>query len=151
MVEPIVAAQGKPAVASESVAASELVATVATNPDPSISDLAQHSNSASPCVCNLPPGQAESSSQTKKKHKKKKKKQQDAALTAQHDGDQGRGAAQMALQQDNEAGAGAAEEPALETTIQFVSTRAATLGPDYAQTAWWLLGMRPTISSMFPN
>ena len=41
--EPIVAAQGKPAVASESVAASELVATAATNPDPSISDLAQHS------------------------------------------------------------------------------------------------------------
>ena len=52
MVEPIVAAQGKPAVASESVAASELVtiATAATNPDPSISDLAQHSNSASPRV-----------------------------------------------------------------------------------------------------
>ena len=97
----------------ESVAAiaSELVAIVATHPDPSISDLAQHCNSASPCVSDLPPCQATSSSQTKEKNKKTK--QQDAALTAQHDGDQGQDVAQIALQQDNEAAAGAAEEPAL--------------------------------------
>ena len=108
VVEPIVSAQGKPAVVSESVAASELVATAATNPDSSITDLAQHSKSASPCVSDLPPGQAESG---KKHKKKKKKKKQDAALTAQHTGDQD--AAQIALQQDNDAAAGAAEEPAL--------------------------------------